>query len=157
MIEWMWLMSKELGSYLQIYDTGQQEAWLRWLLLKEFGHHLANTLPKSRRMEKIWQDTCIIEQHREWMHDVDVSSSHEMYDGSMRRQQNTLLLCLGEQGQICSHTLHDVAGGGDGTISLIFDDVWEALPSWEVFHICCSIIRGVFDKEHVIEQSLVLT
>ena len=63
------------------------------------------------------------------MHDVDVSSSHEMYDGSMRRQQNTLLLCLGEQGKIFSHTLYDVAGGGAGTISLIFDDGLEALPS----------------------------
>jgi len=107
-------------------------------------------------------DTCIIEQHRVWMHGVDVllisfivSSSHELHDGGMGRQHNFLLLCLGEQGQICSHTLHDVAGGGDGTISLVFD--WEALPSWEVFHICCSIIRGVFDKEHVKEQSLVLT
>ena len=87
MIEWMCMMSKELGSYLQIhdtgqqeawlrwlllkefghhlylqnYDTGQQEAWLRWLLLKEFGHHLAKTLPKSRTTGKIWLDTCIIE------------------------------------------------------------------------------------------------
>ena len=80
-----------------------------------------------------------------------------MYDGSMGRQQNVLLLCLGEQGQICSHTLHDVAGGGDGIISLVFDDGLEAFPSWEVFHICCSIVRGVFDKEHVKEQSFVLT
>ena len=27
-IEWMWLMRKELGSYLQIYDIGQQETWI---------------------------------------------------------------------------------------------------------------------------------
>ena len=67
MIEWIWLMSKELGDYLQIYDTGQQEAWLCWLLLKEFGHRLANTLPKSKRM-----DTYIIEQHKVWMHGVDM-------------------------------------------------------------------------------------
>ena len=91
------------------------------------------------------------------MHDVDVSSSHELYDGSMRRQQNTLLLCLGEQGQIFSHTLYDVAGGGDGTISLVFDDDWEEIPSWEVFDIFCSIIGRIFDKGHVKEHSCVLT
>ena len=138
MIEWMGMMSKELGGYLQICATREQEAWLRWLLLKEFGHHLANTLPKSRRMGKRWMDTCIIEQHRVWMHGVDVllisfivSSSYELVDGGMERQHNVLLLglFLGEQGQICSHTLHDVAGRGDGTISLIFDDDGEALPS----------------------------
>ena len=109
-------------------------------------------------------DTYIIEQHRVWMHGVDMilisfimSSPHGRYDGGMGRQQNVLLLCLflGEQEQICSHTLHDVAGRGDGIISLVFDDL-EALPSWGVFHICCSIIRGIFDKEHVKEQSLVL-
>ena len=88
-----------------------------------------------------------------------MSSSHELYDGGMGRQQNVLLLCLflGEQEHICSHTLHDVVGGGDGILSLVFDDDLEALPSWEVFHICCSIIRGVFDKEHVKERSFVLT
>ena len=111
-------------------------------------------------------DTCIIEQNRVWMHGVDMilisfimSSSHDLYDGGMGRQQNVLLLCLflGEQEKIFSHTSHDVAGGGDGIISLIFDDGLEALPTWEVFHICCSIIRGFFDKEHVKEQSFVLT
>ena len=161
-IDWMWFMSKDLGGYLQIYDIGQQKTWLHWLLLKEFGHHLANTLPKNRRMKERWRDTCIIEQLRVWMHGVDmilisfiVSSSHDWYNGGMGRQHNVLLLglFLGEQGQICSHTLYDVAGGGDGIISLVFDDDWEALPSWEVFHICCSIIRGVFDKEHVKEWS----
>ena len=91
-------------------------------------------------MGKIWQDTCIIEQHRVWMHDVDVilisfivSSSHELYDGSMGKQQNILLLFLflGEQEKIFSHTLHDVAGGGgDEIISLVFDDR-EVLPPWE--------------------------
>ena len=92
MIEWIWLTIKELGGYMKIYDTEQQEAWLRWLLLKEFGDHLSNTLPKSRRMEQRGKDTCIIEQHRVWMHGVDVilisfimSSSHELYDGSMGR------------------------------------------------------------------------
>ena len=49
---WVWMMSKELEIYLQIYDTGKQEAWLCWLLLKEFGHH-----PLSKGM---WQDTCIM-------------------------------------------------------------------------------------------------
>ena len=49
-----WTMSKELVSFLQIYDTGQQEAWLCWLLLKEFGHHLAYTLSKGMGMEKMW-------------------------------------------------------------------------------------------------------
>ena len=84
-----------------------------------------------------WQDTYIIEQHRVWMHDVDVilisfivSSSHGLYDGSMGEQQNTLLLCLREQGKNCSHTLHDVAEGGDGIISFVFYDR-EVLPHWE--------------------------
>ena len=91
------------------------------------------------------------------MHGVDVilislivSSLHKLYDGSMGRLQNILLLCLflGEQEQICSHTLYDIAGGGDGIISLVFDYL-ESLPSWEVFHIFCSIIRRFFDKDHV--------
>ena len=165
MIEWMWMKRKRLVSHLQIYDTRQQEAWLCQLLLKEFGHHLAYTLPKSRRKEERWQDTCIIGQHRVWMHGVDVilisfivSSSHKLYDGSMGRQQNILLLFLflGEQEQIFSHTWHNVVRGGDGIISLVFYDL-EALPFWGVFHIFCSIIRGFFDKEHVKEQSFVLT
>ena len=59
------------------------------------------------------------------MHGVDLtfisfimSSSHELYDESMRRQQTFFLLelCLREQGKIFSHMLHDVAGVGDGTI-----------------------------------------
>jgi len=53
--------------------------------------------------------------------------------------------------------LYDVAGGGDGTISLIFVDDWESLPSWEVFHICCNIIGRIFDKEHVKEHSCIST
>ena len=100
------------------------------------------------------------------MYDVDVllisfimSSPHELYDGSMGRQQNLLLLCLflGEQEQIFSHTWNNVTIGGYGIISLVFDDYLESLPSWEVFHIFCSSIRGVFDKEHVKEHSFVLT
>ena len=59
------------------------------------------------------------------MHGVDVNfisiimfSSYDMYDGSMRRHKKILLLGLfyGEQGNICSHFLYDVAGVGDGTI-----------------------------------------
>ena len=62
-------------------------------------------------------------------------SLHDLYDGGMRRQQKLLFLWLflREQGQICSHTLHDVVGVGDGTImvqrgySLALDDQ-EVLP-----------------------------
>ena len=113
----------------------------------------------------MWQDACIIGQHGVWMHGVDVahisfimSSSLEMNDGSIRSQQALwfLGLHLREQGKICSHLLSNVAGGGDGTISLAIDDL-EALPYLEVFHIFSSITRGFFDKEHVKEQSLVVT
>ena len=55
------------------------------------------------------------------MHDYDVplisaniSSSHEVYDESMRGQQNILLLGR-EHGKIGSHFLHGVVGVGDGT------------------------------------------
>ena len=97
------------------------------------------------------------------MHGVDVIfmslimfSSHDLYDESMRRQQNILLLCLflGEKGQIFSHTLHDVAGVADGIItvqrgySLALDDQ-EVLPLWKELLMCCSIMGDVFDKEHV--------
>ena len=68
-----------------------------------------------------------------------------------------LSLFLGEQEQICSHTLHDFVGGGDGIISLVFDDYLGALPYWGVFHIFFIVIIGIFDKEHVKEQSFVLT
>ena len=100
-------------------------------------------------MEEMWQDACIIEHQRAWMHGVDVtyisfiiSSSHDLYDGSIRRHQALWLLelCLREQGKICSDMLYDGAGEGDGTImvqrgySLALDDQ-EVLPSWEEFHI----------------------
>ena len=121
--------------------------------------------------EKRWKDACTTGKNGVWMHDVDVthisfimSSSPEMYDGSTRRQQafGLLELCLREQGKNCSHMLCDVAGVGEGTLmvqwgySSASDDL-EVLPSWEVFHIFSSITRGVFDKEHVKEQSFVLT
>ena len=125
MVEWMWMESIKLVIFLHIYDTRQQEAWLRWLLLKEFGHHLAYTLPKSRRKEERWKDACIIRKHGFWIHDVDVtfisfivSSSHELYDGSTRRHQALWLLELysRERGNICSHLLCDVAGVEEGNI-----------------------------------------
>ena len=87
----------------------------------------------------MWQDACIMEHQRVWMHGVDVIfisfimfSSHDLYDESMRRQQKLLLLelYLREQGHIWSHTLHDVAGQGDEIISLALDDQ-EVLPPWE--------------------------
>ena len=57
-------------------------------------------------------------------------------------------LFFGEQGQIFSHFLYDVAGVGDSTImvkrgySLTFDDQ-ELLPLWERFHICNNIVGGL--------------
>ena len=91
---------------------------------------------------------------------IIMSSPHDLYDGGMRRQQKILLLglLLGEQGHICSHTLHDVAGVGDGIImvqrgySLALDDQ-EVLPLWKKFPICSSIMGDVFDNEHVKEWS----
>ena len=91
-------------------------------------------------------------------------SPHDLYDGGMRRQQKLLLLWLflGEQGQICSHTLHDVAGVGDGTImvqrgySLALDDQ-EVLPPWEELLVCSSIVGDIFDNKHVKERSYELS
>ena len=109
LVEWMWMVSKEQVSYLQIYDTGQQEAWLRWLFLKEFGHHLAYIISKGMMMEKMWKDVGIMEQQRVWMHSDDatfisftMSSSHVLYDESIRKQQEPLFLGLffGEKEQI---------------------------------------------------------
>ena len=54
--------------------------------------------------------------------------------------------------------LYDVAEVGDCTImvqrgySLAFDDQ-EVIPSWKEFHICSSIIGGIFDKDHVKQLS----
>ena len=93
------------------------------------------------------------------MHGVDmilisfiVSSSPELYDRSMGRQKNILLLCLflGEQEKIFSRTWHDVAGGGDGIISLDLDGR-EVLPPCEELLMYCSIMGDTFDKEHVKE------
>ena len=98
--EWGWMESKKLVRYLQIYDTRQQEAWLRWLLLKEFGHHVTYPLSKGMWVKEVWQDTCIIGQQGVWMHCVDMTSfisiiiysPHDVYDGGVRRQQKLLLL-----------------------------------------------------------------
>ena len=85
-------------------------------------------------------------------------SPHDFYDGGMRRQENPLLLWLflGEQGQIFSHNLHDVAGVGDSTIkvqmgySLALDDQ-EVLPPWKELPLCSNIMGEIFDKEHAKE------
>ena len=37
--EWVRMISKGLHDHLQIYDMGQQEAWLHWFLLGEFGYY----------------------------------------------------------------------------------------------------------------------
>ena len=60
--EWVWMVSKRLVSHLHIYDTGQQEAWLHWLLLKEFGQHVTYPSSKGMLVEETWQGTCIIWQ-----------------------------------------------------------------------------------------------
>ena len=91
---------------------------------------------------------------------VIIFSSHDLYDGGMRRQQKLLLIwfLLEEQGKIFSLSLHDVTGVGDGTImvqrgySLALDDQ-EVLPLWKELLMCSSIMGDVFDNEHVKEWS----
>ena len=109
MTEWEWMERKKLESYLQIYDTGKQEAWLCWLLLKKSSHHVTYPLSKGMWVEEVWQDTCIIGQQGVWMNCVDMTffisiimySPHDLYDGGMRRQKKLLLLglFLGKQGR----------------------------------------------------------
>ena len=74
-------------------------------------------------------------------------SSHESYDVSIMGQQTLELLNIDgrEHKQICSHMIHDVAGGGDGILSLNLDDR-EVLPPWKGLLIYCSIMRDIFDK-----------
>ena len=108
MDEWVWMERKRLLSHLNIYDTVYQEAWLRWLLLKEFGHHVTYPSPKGMVVEETWQDNCIIWKQGVWFHYVDmtlflsiiISSPHDLYDGGVREQQELLLLwlLLGEYG-----------------------------------------------------------
>ena len=120
------LMSKRLETHLQIYDIGQHEARLRWLLLKDFGHHVAYPIPKGVLMVGTWHGTSIIWKHGVWVYWGDVISFMStimlllryLYDDGVGRQQELLLvlLLLREYGLIFSHTLHDVVGVGDGTI-----------------------------------------
>ena len=69
-----------------------------------------------------------------------------------------LWLLLREYGMILFHTLHDVAGVGDGTImvqrghSLALDDK-EILPLGKELLLYSSIVEDVFDNEHVKEWS----
>ena len=72
------VIDEQGAGRLLAVNTGQQEAWLCWLLLKEFGHHLACTLSKGMRMEKMWQDDGIMEQQRVWMHSDDATFSHSL-------------------------------------------------------------------------------
>ena len=62
--EWIWMRSKRFPTFLKIYDTGHQEAWLCWLLLGEYGYY-----PKTH--------TCVVhakyitddmQQQEAWMH-----------------------------------------------------------------------------------------
>ena len=126
LVGWAMLMSKRLESHLHIYDIGQQEAWLRWLLLKEFGHHVTYPYSKGMLVDRTWHGTCIIWQQEVLVYWGDVISFistimlllHGLYVGSVGRQQELLFLWmfLGEYGLIFFHTLHNFAGVGDGTI-----------------------------------------
>ena len=119
----------------------------------------------------MWQNTCIMGQKRVWAHYVGITffmsstmlSLHDLDDGSMRRQQNILLLgmFLREQGQIFSHSFHDVAGVEDGTIIVqrgysLALDVQEGLSSWGGLLICSIIMGYAFDILHVKYWSYVL-
>ena len=37
--EWVRMISKGLHDHLKIYDMDQQEAWICWFLLGEFGYY----------------------------------------------------------------------------------------------------------------------
>ena len=119
------MRSKRLISHLQIYDTEQQEAWLRWLLLKEFGHHLEHSFSRRMGVEERWQDVCIMGKKRAGIHGADmkyisvmVPSSHELHDVSMRRQQALGFLeqSWREHKQIFSHMMYGVARVEEGTV-----------------------------------------
>ena len=83
-------------------------------------------------------------------------SLHDLDDGSMRRQQNILLLgmFLREQGKNFSNSFHDVAGVKEGTIIVqrgysLALDVQEGLSSWGGLLICSSIMGDAFDTLRV--------
>ena len=108
-VEWMWMGGKRLVKHLQVYDTGQQEAMLRWLLLREFGQPMTCPFPWGEKRKEDWHDTFIMGQQGVWMHYDDMVilfSMHQLYDGGMMRQQSHLLLWrIGrEQGKNFSHT-----------------------------------------------------
>ena len=166
------LMSKSLEHHLHIYDTRQQEARLRWLLVKEFGHPVPHSISKSWLVDEPWHGTCIIWQQGVWMYWGDVIFfisiimflSHDFYDGGVRRQQELLLLwlLLGEYGLYFSHTLQHVSGGRDGTIKVKIGypsalEYQEVLPLWKESPIYSSIMVDDFDISHVKEWSYEMT
>ena len=53
-VEWMMVERKRWESPLKIYDIGQQEAKLCWLLLREFGHHMTYPFSKGVWVEETW-------------------------------------------------------------------------------------------------------
>ena len=93
---------KDAMKSIHIYDTGQQEAWLCWPLLKDFGHHVTYPSSKGMLVEETWHGTCIIWQQGVWVHYVDIEffisiimfSPHDLYDGGVRRQHEILLIWL---------------------------------------------------------------
>ena len=94
------LMRKRLESHLKIYDTGQQEARLCWLLLKEFGHYMTHSISKSWLVDEPWHGTCIIGKKGVWMYWGDVIYFisnimlllHSLYGDDVGRKQELLLL-----------------------------------------------------------------
>ena len=113
------MVSKRFVSHLHIYYMGQQEAWLHWLLLKEFGHHVTYPSSKGMLVGEIWHGTRIIWQQGVWVHYVAITffmsiiifSPHDLYDGGVKGKQELLLLwlLLGEYGQNFSHTFQDIS------------------------------------------------
>ena len=121
---------KRLVRHLHIYDIGQQEAKLRWLLRREFGHHETCPFLKGMRMEGAWQDTFIMRQQGVWMHYDDrviLFPPYMMSDGGMKGQQGYFLLQrIGrEKEKNCSPTWHSVARVKYATIM-----VQEVFSSW---------------------------
>ena len=106
-------------------------------------------------------DTHMLWQQNIWLYGAFSKSIimmllHDLYDDCVRRQQESMFLWkpLGEYGLIFSHTLHDVAGVGDGTImvqrgySLALEDQ-EVLPLWKESPIYISIMVYDFDICHL--------
>ena len=100
---WVRMVSKRLVSHLQIYDTGQQEAWLRWLLLKEFGHHVTYPFSKGMKWFEALHGTHMLWQQKIWLYgefykSIIIMLLHDLYDDGVRRQQDFMLLwkLLGE-------------------------------------------------------------